>query len=346
MNIQATVKKVTYRPLLCARLPQIAIAGFSSAFQEHASFILEFGDQNRLAVSRWVSAKRTRSYPYARVYDTLSFTGKKVTVIPVYKDEGFDGDRDYLQWDTISLMSLLGVYVIIGYYSQAVKNPRFAHKITSQRFELDYIRSKLEELRHFQSDALHWNLAQCENIQEVAFKALNAYRRISQQTGVKMHSEQSALERIFELSQGAEYFKFSSRINAQAAQGRESITRQPKEFIASDRKATITMTNYLGGEYHLTADEAWIEGDCIFLAECKHSRTSALPSLGDIKDGLLKMVLFCNIEDVSANQAVLKPRPVLRLTSSFRKDDSFLHKASIQLLLQEAETNGFSVWFQ
>jgi|YNPMSStandDraft_1061717.scaffolds.fasta_scaffold30571_3 hypothetical protein len=86
MNIQATIKKITYRPFLCARLPQIAIADFASAFQEHASFILEFGDQNRLAVSRWVSAKRTRSYPYARVYDTLSFTGKKVTVIPVYKE--------------------------------------------------------------------------------------------------------------------------------------------------------------------------------------------------------------------------------------------------------------------
>jgi hypothetical protein len=28
--------------------------------------------------------------------------------------KGKDGDRDFLQWDTISLMSLLGIYVIIA----------------------------------------------------------------------------------------------------------------------------------------------------------------------------------------------------------------------------------------
>ena len=77
------------------------------------SFLLEIDSKNQFGISWWVSAKRTRSYPYARVYDTLSFSGKKVTIIPIYKDEGFQGDRDFIQWDTISLMSLLQVYVII-----------------------------------------------------------------------------------------------------------------------------------------------------------------------------------------------------------------------------------------
>ncbi|MGC9043411.1 MAG: hypothetical protein ACP5KG_06100, partial [Myxococcota bacterium] len=77
--------------------------------------------------SWWVSPKRTRSYPDARVYDTLSFEGKKVTIIPIINDEGREGDRDFLQWDTISLMSLLGVYVIIGYYKNAEKSKRYAH---------------------------------------------------------------------------------------------------------------------------------------------------------------------------------------------------------------------------
>lgn len=345
MNIRATIRKIKYRPLLCAQLPQIAFDDLHSGFQKHASFILEFGDQNRLAVSRWVSAKRTRSYPYARVYDTLAFTGKKVTIIPIYKDEGFDGDRDYLQWDTISLMSLLGVYVIIGYYSQAARNPRFAHKITNQRFDLDYIGGKIEELRHFQSDALHWNLDQCENVQVVASKALAAYQQISRATGVKMHSERSALERISELSQGAEYFKTISRHHAQVAQTRESVTRQPKELIEPGKKARITMTNYLGGEYYLTADEARTEADRIFLYECKHSRTSPLPSLGDIKDGLIKMALFCNIEDVTVDGKILQSTPVLRLTSDARKDDHFMKSEKVRLLLEEAEANGFQVQF-
>lgn len=83
-----------------------------------------------------VSSKRTRSYPYARVYDRLAFQGKKVTIIPIFKDEGLDGDRDFLQWDTVSLMSLLGVYVIIGYYVSATPNPNYKNKITNQRFDL------------------------------------------------------------------------------------------------------------------------------------------------------------------------------------------------------------------
>ena len=45
-------------------------------------------DSEKIAVSRWISPKRTRSYPYERVYDTLAFDGKKVTIIPVVKDEG------------------------------------------------------------------------------------------------------------------------------------------------------------------------------------------------------------------------------------------------------------------
>ena len=77
------------------------------AWPEDATFLLKI-DENVVAVSWWVSPKRTRSYPYTRVYDSLGFSGKKVTVIPIIKDEGFDGDRDFLQWDTVSLMSLLG----------------------------------------------------------------------------------------------------------------------------------------------------------------------------------------------------------------------------------------------
>ena len=46
---------------------------------------------NEIAISKWVSPKRTRSYPYARVYDTIK-KNKRATVIPVIKDEGKEGD--------------------------------------------------------------------------------------------------------------------------------------------------------------------------------------------------------------------------------------------------------------
>ncbi|MCW3136085.1 MAG: hypothetical protein N2V77_03985 [Canidatus Methanoxibalbensis ujae] len=130
---------------------------------EKAGFILRVNKDNEFAVS-WggVSPKRTRSYPYARVYDTLGFSGKKVTIIPIIKDEGKDGDRDFLQWDTISLMSLLGVYVIVGYYIQADRNPGYKNKITNQRFDTEYIKEEIQRLLSYQSDALHWNLEQID----------------------------------------------------------------------------------------------------------------------------------------------------------------------------------------
>ena len=63
-------------------------------------------------------------------------SGKKIRIIPIFKDEGIGGDRDYLQWDTISLMSLFGVHVIISYYIFAQRHPRRADKITAQRLDV------------------------------------------------------------------------------------------------------------------------------------------------------------------------------------------------------------------
>ncbi|NPV57723.1 MAG: hypothetical protein HPY76_13790 [Anaerolineae bacterium] len=345
MDIKATIKKVEYQPYLCRDLSEIPIEELESSLCMRGSCIVRLDDQNKLALSSWVSAKRTRSYPYARIYDTLAFSGRKVTVIPIYKDEGADGDRDFIQWDTISLMSLLGVYVIISYYAQASKNSRYANKITNQRFDITHIKKQIDDLRFFQSDALHWNLIQADSIGEVANLAFVSYRQITSVTGVKMHSEVPALERINQISNNANRFKDLSRKMSQAAQERESVTTQPKEFVNQVNKSTITIENYLGGEYYLTTDETWVEGNQAFLVECKHSKRSDLPSQSDIKDGLIKMVLFSNLDQVTINAKSYTPHPILRLTSSVRADDNYLTKAFVKSLLLEAEKNHFEVRF-
>ena len=107
------------------------------------------GEKEKLAVSRWISPKRTRSYPYERVYDTLAHKGKRVAVIPVVKDEGLGGDRDFIQWDTISLLSLLDVHVVLAYYDDAIKNSRKADKITKQQFDREFIRKRLKMVEGF-----------------------------------------------------------------------------------------------------------------------------------------------------------------------------------------------------
>jgi len=345
LKITASIRAIKYKPLLCRQLPVVGDDELEKALSQHSSFLLKSADEANLAISWWVSPKRTRSYPYARVYDTLGFVGKKVTVIPAIKDEGKDGDRDFLQWDTVSLMSLLGVYVIIGYYTDAKSSALYKHKITSQRFSMPEIRQKIGELLSYQSDALHWNMSQVEHVGEIAAKALEAYKRISQTLCVEMHGNVTALKRIQELLKGKNEFMSLSRGLAEKAQKRESVTKQPKERLTGT-KATLTIKNYLGGYYFFTADEAWIQGKNLYLAEGKHARGAKLPSLGDIKDGLLKMMLFTNLERVTVEEHTYNPIAVLKLTTGpgFTKYQLGDNQAKLlDLLRQEAKTNQFRI---
>ena len=345
MEVLAKITGVIYKPLLCRDLKAYSNSELQDALSENGSFILNLDDKKRLALSWWVSAKRTRSYPYARVYDTLGFEGKKVTIIPVIKDEGKNGDRDFLQWDTISLMSLLGVYVIIAYYIDAEKSNKYINKITNQKFDIKHIRKKISEILSYHSDALHWNLNQIEKVGKVAKLALSAYKNISEKHGVEMHSEVSAEKRINNIIKSKENFMQVSREFAKMAQIRESITIQPKEKIKGS-KAKITIRNYLGGNYYFTCDEVRIEKGKIYLVEAKHTKQYLIPSLEDIKDGLLKMILFTNLKQVEVNGKVYEPIPVLKLTSNIRLKNENLDDTKIETLKKlkaEAEENNFIV---
>lgn len=345
MDVFAEINAIKYKPLLCKNLEEVPYKNFSSTLDKKANFILNIDKTNKLAISWWVSAKRTRSYPYTRVYDTLGFSGKKLTIIPLMKDEGKDGDRDFLQWDTISLMSLLGVYTIISYYKTAEPSKRYKHKITHQRFDIQHIEMEIANLLSCQSDALHWNLEQADKAGEIGEKSLSSYARISKKLGIEMHSSKTAKTRINQLLEGKMAFMELSRKLASDAQTRESITIQPKEKLSGD-KATITIKNYLGGYYFFTCDEAQIKGDKLYLAECKHSKNSMIPSSEDIKDGLIKMILFVNLSDLVVGKKKYIPFPVLKLTSDINFSKTSLQKSQfehLRLLNREAEENGFNV---
>lgn len=102
--------------------------------------------------------------------------------------------------------------------------------------------------------------------------------------------------------------------------------------------------------------------ETIYLIEGKHSQNSLLPSKGDIKDGLLKMILYCNLIDVKVNNKRIKSCPVLLLTSSRltdsmssldtkQKRDKYFEKnkfsnsqkTMIETLITEANKNNFIV---
>jgi len=331
MDLFAKIKGIKYTPLLCRELEIFDFNDLDEALSSCSSFILRIDKENQIAVSWWVSAKRTRSYPYARVYDTLGFFGKKITIIPVVKDEGKEGDRDFLQWDTVSLMSLLGVYVVIAYYNDADRSTKYKHKITKQRFDIDYISEEIKNILSYQSDALHWNLVHLDKVGQIGQKALEAYDKISNRLKVEMHSRQSAEKRFTELLKGREEFIKLSRILAEKAQKREQSTIQPKENLIGT-KAKITIQNYLGGLYYFTSDEVEIEGNDVFLIEGKHSKNKSLPSPEDIKDGLLKMILFTNLEDVKIFGKNYNPVAVLKLTVENHFNLNNLNKKQKEIL--------------
>jgi hypothetical protein len=319
------------------------------------------------AVSKWVSPKRTRSYPYSRVYDTLSTCGGKViTIIPIIKDEGLGGDMDYLQWDTISLMSLLNVYVIIAYYNEADKNDRKGrkpNKITNQRLDSNYVISKINELNFYHSSALHWNLKQLEreNLEFLLNKAIDGYKNISNKLAVEMHDVSNIQKFKNKILEERNSFMKLSRNKAKQAQNRESLTIQPKEALSSGEKMTIEIENYLGGNYYLTVDDVIIK-DKYYLMESKHTNSGLLPALDDIKDGLLKMFIFSNIDELKTKEGSVNFKPVLRLTSeklqgkieensSEKSLSSFFicnnfnesQKTLIKTLIKEANMNNFGI---
>lgn len=292
MEITATIEKVTYKPFLSDSLEEINIENLDIN-QSPTSFLLKEGD-SLFSVSKWVSPKRTRSYPYERVYNTLK-GNKKLTIIPIIKDEGQKGDRDYIQWDTVSLMSLLDVYVIFAYYKKAQKN-HIGDKITNQEFDNNYVIDKIKNIKTFHSSALHWNLAQItDEFGALVNIAKSEYSQIEIETGVKLHSAKGIERFAKKIEKDVHSFKEFSREKAEQAQKREIQTIQPKEFLSTSTKAKITIKNYLGGAYFFTVDEVKKDGEVTLLIECKHTKNALLPSKSDIKDGLLKLILYKNL---------------------------------------------------
>jgi hypothetical protein len=189
-------------------------------------------DTHIFAVSKWVSPKRTRSYPFERVFNTLNVS-KKITVIPIVKDEGASGDRDFIQRDTVSLMSLLDVFVIFAYYDKAGKKDR---KITNQQFDNEYVLSKIREIEQFHSSALHWNLNELNaNLHDIIYKVKSSYSEIEKSTGVKLHNSKGLDNFKEKIGKDVSLFMAFSRGKAEKAQSREFVTFQPKESLAGDR---------------------------------------------------------------------------------------------------------------
>jgi hypothetical protein len=358
-EISGEVEKIKYKQFVGDDLKTSKLENFD--INKSSGAFLLAKENEKIAVSRWISPKRTRSYPYERVYDTLAFAGKKVAIIPVVKDEGLGGERDFLQWDTISLLSLLDVQVVLAYYSEATKNLKRNDQITAQKLDNNYILARLNEVFNFKGTAREWNEREAKELKNVFEKARLAYREISKTTKTYLHDE-TALDELIKFAETPQKFIEFSRKKSRDAQNREFETLQPKEALSSDTKGKVTITNALFGKYFFTVDETRVEPKTLYLIEAKHSQRAKMPGKNDIKDGLIKMMLYTNLQNVKVGAKAVGFEVQIRLTSnqlngSLNSDASgedfekfcaanlidFANKEFLRKLFIEARENRFTI---
>ena len=320
MDFQGVIRNVIYNPQVRkSALRQYDLPDFNINTAK-VSGIVRFDSDSSMGYSQWVSPKRTRSYPFARIYNTYHLP-KRVTIIPVIKDEGINGDLDRINAITFSWMNLANVYIILAYYDSAVAHSTRTGKITKQKLDARYIQNKLDEIRQYQQTALHWNTLHFErDFADVYMRAVNHYQRISLETGVMLHDPRTheanlanyMLDGVFNI----QAFKDASLPRSYLAARRELLTDHIHERLSDGDKAYFSIQNMLGGEYHLTADEVFLEDGVLIIQESKNSTRGKLPSLADIQDGLFKLLLFANMDALYVDGVQMQFRVQMKLTGN------------------------------
>ena len=365
------IRDATYTPYLNpSQFSEYNISQFD-VNQAQAYGLINLGVHgNSLAFSKWVTPKRTRSYPFARIYNTLHLNTKKVTIIPIIKDEGAGTqNNDRINFITFSWMNLLNIYIILAWYEDAKRKPNTTDRITNQILNAENVREKLLELSRYQMTALHWNTTHFENdFESIYLNAVAGYKKISHKENVAVHSPTNHLQTLEKFKADGLFsltsFKEATLPRSYEAAHRESVTTHILESLEENTKGIFRISNYLGGQYYLTADEIYWEDDQLIIQESKNSSKGKLPSEDDIKDGLFKLILFANMRQVSVDErANIQFVTRLKLTGDLvgslflpcETDDIFgfcaenrltqTHQKRIFLLNQEArENNKLQIW--
>lgn len=349
--IKAKIENLNYRAgktMKNTKLKEYKLGNFDIN-EATASGIVEIDSKNKIAYSKWVTPKRTRSYPFARIYDTYSFGGKRITVIPVIKDEGIGAARnksnnDRVNFITLSWMNLTNVFVILAWYSEAEKKDEY--RITGQKFDIAYVNKKIKEISEYQFDAHHWNNKHfTEDFVSIYKKAVSSYEKISKELEVKMHASQGHnqfLEKIISSDKtkiDLDKFAVETLGKSKLAAARETSTTHKREFLTENsEKPIFEMQNNLGGNYYLTSDEIFIDEKSkkVIIQESKNATDGRLPKEADIKDGLFKILLFSQIKDLKIDDVKYQYSVSLKLTGTISTSISLpAEKAAIENFIKK-----------
>lgn len=315
-HLHGFIKDVSYQAHLTSDLLDYEFNEFDP--NKAKSFGVINYPNGQVAYSKWTSPKRTRTYPFARLYNTYN-AQKILTIIPVMKDEGLDGDLDKIQYSTISWMNLLNVYIVLAHYVSAEKNhsstQRHRDKLTSQKLNTESVKEQIKAIVSYKQSALHWNRTLFENhFVDIYEKAIASYQFISSKTKVKVHPSETKLQYLESVRQDYRRFRDVSLKGSQGAALRESKTKHAQEYLEDGGKSVFLIENYLGGVYHLTTDEVLRDRGGYIIQESKNSTKKFLPSIADIKDGLFKLILFANLDSLKVRGRKVRFSTRLKLT--------------------------------
>ena len=334
MEFKGTIGSMTYSPSrsIVKEGEKFEVVKFE-AFSTNSSrttCVIEFSKNQHVAVTKWVSPKRTRSYPFSRLYEIYHMGTKRVALIPIIKDEGKGegknkSNNDRINFTTLSWMNLMNVYVILCWYDSA--EAKSSTRITNQRLNDEHVRTELQKINDYQFDAHHWNQRHFEeDFIHVLDQAIASYQRIGAELGVEMHDvrgHQRFRESVIDdrVPGGArlslDKIRATSVRASTAARNRESLVQHVDEDLSDEsEKAVFDLRNRLGGIYPITCDEVFVNesSQVVLIRESKNSSKDSLPSKDDIYDGLFKLLLFRHVLTLQKSNVTYAVSVELRLT--------------------------------
>ncbi len=322
LRLKGIIRDIDYDPQVrTAPLEQVAFDGFDINAAP-ASGIIEFTDDVSFGYSKWNTPKPSRTYPSARIYKTYHLQTKRVTVIPVIKDEGNDTlNNDRLTSMTLARMNLTSVYIILAWYDRAAPHPTRANRTTNQLLNNEFVVEKMREIKRAQKSALHWNTMHFERDYEYVYRqAVESYQKIGRHDNLEMHSAENHLAILEQYLVDGKFdldaFAQRSSARSSSAAMREAMTTHDLEQLSDGDKAYFELVNLQGGIYHLTADEVYWEDGRLVVQESKNTSKGIMPSLGDIQDGLFRNILFYGIDELYLDSKQIEFTTRLKLTGN------------------------------
>ena len=332
---------------------------FKKAMKDNnTSFKSKIG-KDIVAISVWTTPKRTKTYPFPRVYSTLGHDGKKITIIPVQASYGKHGDDNKLQPGTISWMTGLGVYVIIGVYTKAKMKPKGAPSanakedkvstegepvFTSFEFENDELEDQVKKIVSKCPKIEDWNQEQLLKIPSLLETAIENNRRLGKELGVPVKSFKFLEKDIRVWKTDMSKFLDDCDNESKGAQDRETSKDQKLEKVPGTKgKINVDMGN--SKMIFLTADSISIDENekIIEILEGKHASKGKFPGENDVLDALFKLMIFKKSE-IKIDGVKYTKKLVCYLSGKIPATDKEI-KEKYKELIQECRKNDIEFRF-